>query len=57
MVVFALQPKGYAASLIYTPFDRTSVQGLLVLISDITKRLPVELENQLIAPRKRTAAR
>jgi hypothetical protein len=24
MVVLALQPKGYAASLFYTPFDRTS---------------------------------
>jgi len=27
MVAFALQPKGYAASLIYTPFDRTSGGG------------------------------
>jgi len=25
MVVLALQPKGYAASLFYTPFDRTSI--------------------------------
>jgi len=28
MVVLALQPKGYAASLFYTPFDRTSLQPL-----------------------------
>jgi len=27
MVVLALQPKGYAASLFYTPFDRTSDAG------------------------------
>ena len=53
MVVLALQPKGYAASLFYTPFDRTSEKGEMItltpsqyehLVSRLPNLAPVQLE-------------
>jgi len=35
MVVLALQPKGYAASLFYTPFDRTSVFSVISVVQGL----------------------
>jgi len=42
MVVLALQPKGYAASLFYTPFDRTSNRRISCTKFEIALRHPLQ---------------
>ena len=45
MVVLVLQPKGYAASLIYTPSDRTSAND----VHDVAQDVPRGIHEDLVA--------